>query len=756
MKRRDFLKVGLGGAAATGLTACNSSNDSSAVADSTTTPVVPETAPFNLETHQAPKVYSKNGVLEFKLETKFAQVIVNGFPLNYRTYNGVFPSHTWVTRPGDTLKIHLVNNFPALSEEDIKHADDFDLNVPHAFNNTNLHVHGLNVSPEGNEDNVLLDIVPSEWTPEKIKGVKDSVLTEFKYEIKLPSDHPAGTFWYHPHKHGSSFPQVASGMAGFLLVEGGEGDLANLPELKNAKTIDLSFCELIFNAKGEMPGVDPLANDRYPINSLFKFQSLMQYTINGLAINEGEDPQTCKGTKPPFLKMRPGEVQRWRFAMMSHLQTYKFALQGHDIHIASWDGITDVAIETYSEMHPLILGPGNRVDILVQASNTPGTYPFKMLVEQFGEFPLFITPGFCGGQPRTEMTVFNVIVEGEPVNMALPTTLNPPQQRLPDIKTEEVTRRRRINFEIVGDVEFDWTTFQFQKDTRQYFISNLKFNPNRVNETMLLGAVEEWEIVNLHAEHNSSLHINHPFHLHVNWLQVMEIHHADGKVEYPNNGRGRWMDNIDVPFRGKVVVRIRFEKFPGVSVFHCHVLAHEDEGMMYLVEMVDPTPVVANITAAAGGVLASTDGTKRLTARFGGGAFAADTTVSYHYLLDIQHPANSQGAEVVGELVGLERYFRLESTNSLAGPATIEVNFPLELARGATYDPATVQLYRSNGAGGWTTDGITTVSITDATGTKIANKKLTSTVTTLGNGNFAVLARLLTGTPTAPVMGAAH
>ncbi|WMP19439.1 multicopper oxidase domain-containing protein [Thiothrix lacustris] len=753
MKRRDFLRFGVSSAAMAGLAACNNGGSADASTNtSTTTTTVPETAPFNLETHQAPRIYSKNGVLEHKLDVKFANLTVNGIPLHYRTFNGAFPSHTLVARPGDSLKIHLVNNLPALSEEDLDHGD-LDLNIPHGFNNTNLHVHGLNVSPEGNQDNVLLDIVPSEWTPEKIKGLAEEVLTEFHYDIKLPADHPSGTFWYHPHKHGSSMPQLASGMAGFIVIEGGEGDLADLPELKDAKTIDLSFCELIIGANGEVPYLDPINNKRYPLNALFEFQAMIQYTVNGLAINEGEDSATCTGSKPPFLKMRPGEVQRWRFAMMSHLQTCRFALEGHDIHVAAWDGLTDVALETYNDRDGLILGPGNRVDILVQASTTPGTYPFKMLVEQFGEFPLFITPGFCGGQPRPDMTAFNVVVEGEPVSMSLPTTLNPPQKRLPDIKPEEITRRRTINFEILGDVVFDWSTFKFIEDTRQYFISNLKFNTNRINETVLLGSVEEWEIVNLHAEHNSSLHINHPFHLHVNWLQVMEIHHADGTVEYPNNGRGRWMDNIDVPFRGKVVVRIRFEKFPGVTVFHCHVLAHEDEGMMYLVEVVDPTPVVANITAAAGGTLASTDATKRLTATFGAGAFAADTTVSYHYLLDIQNPA---GNGQPGDLAGLERYFRLESANPLTGTATIEVNFPLELQHGEKYDPTTVQLYRSNGAGGWTTDGITTVSIGAAQGTKIPNNKLISTVTTLGDGDFAVLARLTSGALTSPTADAAH
>lgn len=734
MKRRDFLKLpSLGAAVASGLglSACND-NDSL-----NPPPVVPK-PPFDLEKHQPPKVYSKDGVLNFTLETKFANPVVNGITLNYRTYNGSFPSHTWMVKPGDSLRIHLINNFPALSEEDISHASE-NINVPHGFNNTNLHVHGLNVSPEGRADNVLLDIAPSEWTPERVAGLENTVLTEFQYEINIPSDHPAGTYWYHPHKHGSSFPQLASGMAGFLVIEGGEGDLGQLPELKNAKTIDLAFNELIFNAIGEMPGVNPSANDRYPIHSLFSFQAMMQYTINGLAVNEGESFTDCTGAKPPFLRMRPGEVQRWRLGMMCHLQTYKLALTGHDIQVAAWDGLTDFALETYNEERPLEISPGNRVEIIVKASDTPGTYPFKMMMVAFGEFPLFLTPGFCGGEARPDMTMFNVVVEGTPVNMPLPTVLNPPLNRLPDIRDEEITRRRKIEFQIVGDVMYDWTTFQFLEDTRQFYINNLKFNANRINETMLLGTAEEWEIINIHPGHNSSLHVNHPFHLHVNWIQVMEIHHADGRIDYPNEGRGRWMDNIDVPFRGKAVVRIRFQKFPGIAPFHCHILAHEDEGMMYLTEVVDPRPVSKRITLLEGGVLSSADTAKRLAAaRFRPGSFAEDTDVTYRYKLDIHHPAGEG-------MLGLERYFRLSSELELAKPATLVINFPLELSKGEKYDPATVKLYRSTGSG-WTTDGITTVSL------DTANHKLTSRVSTLGNGHFAVLATLVSGPVTTPTL----
>ncbi|SJM95641.1 hypothetical protein CRENPOLYSF2_660005 [Crenothrix polyspora] len=432
--------------------------------------------------------------------------------------------------------------------------------------------------------------------------------------------------------------------------------------------------------------------------------------------------------------MRPGEVQRWRFAFMGHLQTYRFALKDHQIHIAAYDGITADELVAHDEF---IIGPGSRVDLLIKASDKPGTYPFKMLKEQFGEFPLFVTPNFF----VEELPAFNVVVEGEPLPMKLPPHLNPPKKRLPYITAKEITRRREIVFKVTGDVIFDWAIPAFVEDTREFFINNLKFSANRINETVLLGAAEEWTIVNIHEAGNKALQINHPFHIHVNWFQVMEVHHPDGKggfkVEYPNDGHGLWMDNIDVPHGGKAVIRIRFEKFPGIFPLHCHVLAHEDEGMMHLVEAVDPAPVKAKITKAAGGVLVSTDLSKRVRVDFKPGNYGRTTEVAYHYLLDLKHKPGHG-------LVGLERYFRLQSKAALSGKASITINFPLELAHGEVYDPQTVKLYRSTGKG-WTTDGITQVSLKSGV--------LVSSVKTFGNGYFAVMATMVSG-PVTPIPGA--
>ena len=114
-----------------------------------------------------------------------------------------FVAPTIEINPGDTVRLTLNNKLPA--DDPSCPGTPGKPDIPHCFNQTNLHSHGLWVSPAGNSDNVLVDIAP---------GVT------FQYEYNVPLDHPSGTFWYHPHLHGSTALQVSSGMAGILLVKG--------------------------------------------------------------------------------------------------------------------------------------------------------------------------------------------------------------------------------------------------------------------------------------------------------------------------------------------------------------------------------------------------------------------------------------------------------------------------------------------------------------------------------------------------------
>lgn len=128
-------------------------------------------------------------------------------PVELRSYGGCHAGPTIEVLPGNTLHVDLINS---LSKDDPSCLPNppSGLALPPGvgcFNTINLHTHGLHVSPAGNSDNVLLSIAPQ---------------TDFPYEINIPSDHPAGTFWYHAHRHGSTATSVASGEAGILVVRG--------------------------------------------------------------------------------------------------------------------------------------------------------------------------------------------------------------------------------------------------------------------------------------------------------------------------------------------------------------------------------------------------------------------------------------------------------------------------------------------------------------------------------------------------------
>lgn len=119
---------------------------------------------------------------------------------------GDFVAPTIRVAPGQQLKIDIANRLELCTEK--QRADDA------CFNDTNLHTHGLWVSPSGASDNVLISIPPG---------------SEHHYIYDIPADHPAGTFWYHPHHHGNGFVQVGSGMAGALIVTGNRTPTATAP-----------------------------------------------------------------------------------------------------------------------------------------------------------------------------------------------------------------------------------------------------------------------------------------------------------------------------------------------------------------------------------------------------------------------------------------------------------------------------------------------------------------------------------------------
>src|SRR5436190_11839180 len=172
ISRRKFLGLGAGALAAVGL-------GSSA-----------HSTPFGSYFYEPEVRSSANGFLSTTLRASTRLTIVEGRPVITSVYEGAFPGPTLRVRPGDFLQIELIND---LNEE------------------TNLHTHGFHVSPQSPGDNVLLHIPPG---------------GRFTYQYTIPSNHPAGTYFYHPHRHGLAANQTFKGMSGMIIIE---GDIDQIP-----------------------------------------------------------------------------------------------------------------------------------------------------------------------------------------------------------------------------------------------------------------------------------------------------------------------------------------------------------------------------------------------------------------------------------------------------------------------------------------------------------------------------------------------
>lgn len=448
---------------------------------------------------------SVNGVLSTTLDVGYAYRDTGGYRLFLRSYEGTSPGPTLRVSPGDTLKIEITNNLPPNRDEAPANTDH-----PHQFNTTNLHAHGTHVSPGGISDNVLRAMEPG---------------GTYSVEIDFPGDHTRGTYWYHPHQHGSADIQVVSGMVGALIVE---GDFAEIPEIAAARERVLVLGQAVFDG----------------LRTLEDFELVWSETATRF--------HTINGQRQPTIRLRPGEVQRWRIVNASYQDDARLHLDGHELHVIAYDGISLDRVETMTE---LLMGPGQRADVLVQAG-AAGAYLFSALPND-------------QGYPSASGPVANIVVEGEPLPMELPAALSPsPLAPIPD---SELTGSREVVFSVhapEAEAAGHYNEFDFLVDGQV-------FDPDRIDHRIALGSVEEWTIVNEHFH-------DHIFHIHINPFLVTQINGE--AVEHPV-----WRDTVIVPRYGSVVFRTRFIDFTGLYVLHCHMMNHEALGMMQLIEVYDPS-----------------------------------------------------------------------------------------------------------------------------------------------------------------------
>ncbi|MDB5524975.1 MAG: phosphoenolpyruvate--protein phosphotransferase [Rhizobium sp.] len=502
VSRRHFIRHSLGLAAmGTGLAALpfQPGHAASATIRKASSPLGIIDDLMNPEEH-----HSSEGRLRTKLFMSVADVLLPTGPAKLRIFNESLPAPTLRIKPGDALEIAFENRMPANPE-----TTNMAANIPNRFNTTNVHYHGFHVSPQGNSDNVYLQIEPGQ---------------RFNYVVRIPEDHPAGNYWYHPHRHGAVAAQVASGAAGMAIIGGA---LDEVPEIAEA-------VERVLVIQAPVPGLDGLLTTENPI---WPLDAERNFLINGVY--------------RPRIYLREGEVQHWRILHAGDAQFLPLRADGLSLYEIGRDGNPLPRAEENDEVD---LAPGNRVNILVKAGKV-GTYQLTRPAFNQGKMPLpellladiIVIPG---NDPR--------ITDGNRFGRHLPMGALPKNHILTDIVDGEITMRRKFVLG-VSDIK------GFFKDT-EFTINDRPFDPGRDDVTAKLDSVEEWTLVN-------TTPFPHPLHIHVNPFQLMDVN----GVADP---RKPWLDTVPVPAAGSVRFRTRFKDFTGRYVMHCHILPHEDTGMM--------------------------------------------------------------------------------------------------------------------------------------------------------------------------------
>jgi suppressor of ftsI len=353
---------------------------------------------------------------------------------------------------------------------------------------------------------------------------------DYQYAMRLPADHPEGLFWFHPHAHGTSYDQVRGGMSGAISIG------------------------------------DPRRFFPEPIRGAPEFFLLLKQ----FEPPAGASISTVNGVEAVRLPdMRTGDVQVWRIANISTERYYRLQIKGADgrpvpFRTLARDG--NVVGQARVVMDSVILmGAGNRAEIAVRMAK-PGDYTLAtdsfIRQEKEGLANYIIDPA---------AVLATVRVHG-PALVAAPLegTGGDPREggvlrALAALGPDDVVRDT-VEFEIIRSATAPTL----------YLVDSLAYDPKVVNKVIEMGKTYEWTITNPTPSW-------HPFHIHQTDFLVLWA----GGVTMPPDYR---LDTVNVPPHGSATIRFTYERptVAGPFVYHCHILFHEDNGMMANVVLVNP------------------------------------------------------------------------------------------------------------------------------------------------------------------------
>ncbi len=558
-------------------------------------------------------------------------------------------------KQGETLKINLNNQLPDESPESCEHITD--INIPHCFNTTNLHTHGFWVSPQGNSDNVFLRVSPQ---------------TNLDYQYKIEANHPAGTYWYHAHLHGSTAIQVSSGMAGPLIVEG-----IRTPKVKNGKVTATGDLDILWKNQ---------TKNNSSHEKVLVFQQIQYDCINdqGTSINSNNCEGSAIGVMENYsglnsfnawglrnystsingkvlgeIQANQNEYQRWRMIhggvrdtlgliikelpqsqKLSAEQTIQACSEYQDssrkedfdrltslpVYTLAQDGLTMTEVQT---RRLSVFHPGYRHDAMLSFPTTNKYCIFDVQLninDQINNIPLpgQVTPQISPQNQLNAQLLGWVNVKSSKTKAQTAAQFLKEQAQKIGLAKEIQNQLAQLNLAAFNDHPSLMTPAidrLVQQRPKQLSTFDASFGPNarfgyrlpevngiyRFGEAfsgedalenkyvrkLQIGQTDEWIL--------TSNNLNHPYHIHVNPFQIVKVLDSDGNdvstltpdpdvpvnledVQY-RGLKGQFKDTILVKQNYEVVIRSHYKKFEGDFVQHCHILDHEDQGMMEYVRI---------------------------------------------------------------------------------------------------------------------------------------------------------------------------
>ncbi|MEI9930987.1 MAG: multicopper oxidase domain-containing protein [Rhizomicrobium sp.] len=500
------------------------------------------------EIQPPPDLRSDHGVLKVHFNY-YTSVDNEGRTLFCFVTDSGLESPTLHVNPGDKIEMTVTNSLPSTvgsQAEVVSNGQDVCGNATMTLESVNVHFHGTNTSPQCHSDEVVHTLINPGET--------------FEYTIRIPADEPPGMYWYHPHVHGISSVAVTGGACGAIIVEGIEniqGAVSGLPQ----RILLLRDMPLINSAFGPTP---------HPVGPAPFWDLSLNYV-----------PVVYPIYRPSVIKMHAGEKEFWRVVNSSANSIFDIQLTydgvQQPLQIVALDGVPTGSQDgkhqgTIITQNDILLPPAGRAEFIVTAPSAS--------VKRAELSTLGIDTGPLGDSLPAR-PISTIELTADPIALPVEHASGKPNpQRFAGLDRIKPTITRHLYFSETfshashgahsngaAGVNFFITV---RGQTPKLFDPN---DPPAITTTQ--GAVEDWIIQNHAAE-------VHEFHMHQIHFLLLAVNGVPVSAE-----QRQFYDTYQVPYWDQVgkypSIKVRMDfrgPVVGDFVYHCHILQHEDGGMM--------------------------------------------------------------------------------------------------------------------------------------------------------------------------------